>query len=105
VGVEEKFHQSNTSQSCSLEAGEITSPTILPSCLKLPSHEAGFLGLGGGETIAMGSPLRVIRRDCLVFLTLLSSDKHVALNFETAIVSCVIISPSIQNNDYFDHSQ
>lgn len=54
-----------------------------------PSHLSGLGGGGGGVTNAMGSPLRVTMIDFPVFLTVSNKRRHVALNFEMGIVSCM----------------
>jgi len=58
------------------------SPTIFPLDAKLPSHELGLSGEGGGTICAMGSPFRVTRMGWPVFFTLSSNARQVALNFE-----------------------
>jgi hypothetical protein len=60
-----------------------------------PSHGSGLVGGGGGVIKAIGSPLRVTMIDFPVFLTLSNKRKHVALNFEIVMVSCMYELPFI----------
>ena len=67
------------------------SPTIRPCPLYIPSHDSFLFGIGGGEMVAMGFPLRVTRIGLPVRLTLSNTARQVALNCEIVIVSFVSI--------------
>src|SRR2546429_6502924 len=58
------------------------SPIIFPVLLREPSQDSGLFGGGGGMICAIGSPFRVTRIGRPVRLTLASSARQVALNFE-----------------------
>jgi hypothetical protein len=71
--------------------GDMISPVIFMQSFMQPSHRSDLGGSveGGGVTSAIGSPLRVTMNDLPVILTFSNKCKHVALNFEMGIVSCM----------------
>src|SRR2546422_9480024 len=82
VRAQEQLHRREASHSCSGTAGETMSPIIFPVLLREPSQDSGLFGGGGGMICAIGSPFRVTRIGRPVRLTLASSARQVALNFE-----------------------
>ena len=87
-------YSSNAFQSFSGIAGVTMSPVIFPFDLKEPNHDFFFSGGGGGSMIAMGLPCRVTMTDRPVFLTLSSTARQVALNFEMFINSICSALPT-----------
>ena len=96
VGIKQEPQSFNTSHSFSSSTGDMISPVIFMRSFMQPSQGSDLGGGGGGVTNAIGSPLRVTIIDFPVFLTLSNKRKHVALNFEMGIVSCMAGSQYIR---------
>src|SRR5689334_129245 len=86
VSVEQELHFRSGAHSSSVEIGPTISPRISPVPAMEPIQLDRRAG-GGGTTSAMGLPKRVIRIGLRVLWTRCKTDKHVALNLETAISS------------------
>jgi len=87
VGVQQQPHSRPASHSSSLEIGDTMSPMISAVPAMDPNQLERRFGAGGGNISAKGTPNRVTSTGLRVFRTRSSTDRHVALNLETAICS------------------